>query len=542
MNGTNRFWLPTIIAVAVIIGILIGMRLTTKNENSSLFSIGSNTTKFEEILHFVSSNYVDSINVTKVSDQSYVDLLKQLDPHSSYIPASELQGVNEVLEGNFEGVGIEFYVVNDTIMVLNAIPGGPSQTVGIQSADKIIKIQDTLVAGVKITTEQIVKKLRGKKDSKVTVSIKRGSKKELINFTITRGEIPMNSVDAAFMLDKETGYIKVNRFAQDTYQEFMRSLDDLINKQGMKSLVIDLRQNGGGYLESATKILDEFLSDNRLLLYTEGRSRRRFEYNCKKDGMFETGNMAILVDEGSASASEITAGALQDWDRAVIVGRRSFGKGLVQEQYELGDGSAIRLTVARYYTPSGRCIQKDYKSGVDAYELDLMNRYKHGEFLSSDSIRYADTVNYRTASGRIVHGGGGIKPDIFVPLDTSNSNAFINSVFSKGLVAQFAYQYFADHKTEIAQYPSIVAFEKGFSISDKTYMDFVNYANKHGVAASSNRFAANSATFLKFEIRAYIARQQWKMNGFYYLINKEDKAVQKALSVIKLSPAKIKTN
>ncbi len=542
MNSTNKFWLPTIIAIAVIIGIFIGTRISGSSSKGGMFELSQKPDKFQSLLNFISANYVDTVNIQKISDQSYADLLRQLDPHSAYIPASDLKGVNEVLEGNFEGVGIEFYVVNDTIMVLNVIPGGPSESVGIRSADKIVKIQDSTVAGIKITNERIIKMLRGPKDSQVKVGIKRGHANQLLNFTIKRGSIPLTSVDAAFMMDKETGYIKVNKFAQDTYIEFMQALDRLLHKENMKNLIVDLRQNGGGYLESATKILDELLDNNKLLVYTEGRNKKRNDYNCHKDGMFESGALTLLVDEGSASASEIMAGALQDWDRATIVGRRTFGKGLVQEQYELGDGSALRLTVARYYTPSGRCIQKNYKNGYDAYEMDLLNRYKHGEFQNADSIKYADTMKYQTAGGRTVYGGGGIKPDVFVPLDTSNNNNLITAVFSKGLLAQYAYTYFAENDAAIKKYKTVMEYDNGFVITEAMYQQFLAYVVQNGVDKALLKYANPSASYIKNELKAYIARQQWKMDGFIYLLNKQDKTVQKALQLIHNKPLSFKNS
>ncbi len=505
---------------------MIGMKIS-KQANFTQFSYGNyKMDKFQNILSFISANYVDSIDTKLVSEDGIQSMLQHLDPHSAYIPASELQNVNESLEGNFDGIGIEFYILNDTVMVVNVVPGGPSENVGIHSGDKIIKINDTLFAGTKITNEKIIKKLRGASGSKVKLTVWRPSSRSVHDFVITRGVIPIYSIDAAYMVNKTTGYIKINRFAEGTYMEFMKELDRLIHKEGMKELVIDLRQNGGGYLTAATQILDELLDGKKLMVYTQGRTHNRVEYTCKIDGMFEEGKIVLLIDEGSASASEIMAGALQDWDRGTLVGRRTFGKGLVQEQYDLNDGSALRLTVARYYTPSGRCIQKTYKNGYEDYELDLLKRYKHGELYSADSIHFSDTTRYRTNRGRIVYGGGGILPDKFVPLDTTLGHSVVNQLLGDGKITEFAYNYYSTHQAEISKYANVADFYANYSISNSTCNELLKYSKK---PAKLELLNGKESRFLSDMIKAFIARQKWSSNGYVFVINQHDSAYLEAI-------------
>ena len=527
MKEQNKFWLPTIVAISVILGVFIGMRLGSNSVNK--FGVGGGQSKFDELLNYISSNYVDTLNMEKIKEESYVELLKQLDPHSSYISAEELKGVNEQLEGNFEGIGVEFFIVKDTIMVVNVISGGPSQQVGILSGDRIVTINDTLVAGKKITNENVIKKLRGKGGSKVKVGIIRGTSKKLSTYTITRGQIPLYSIDAAFMLNKEVGYIKVNRFAENTYIEFMQRLDSLLQKGSMKKLVIDLRGNGGGYLDAATKILDELIDGDKTLVYTVGRNRTRQDYTSHVEGMFEKGQVVVLVDEGSASASEIVSGALQDWDRGTIIGRRTFGKGLVQEQYQLSDGSALRLTVARYYTPSGRCIQKKYQLGEADYDMDVYNRYKHGELTNGDSIKNADTMKYYTmVKHRPVFAGGGVRPDIFVALDTTlGADPLIRALMNGGALQQFAYEYVAHNKATIAAFGSAEAFNRNFDKDAKVLNSLINSSVKD--AKYIGVVSASARSFISRQLKAYIAKQVWGGDAFYYIYESDDSAIKAAL-------------
>jgi carboxyl-terminal processing protease len=528
----NKFWLPLLLAIVLSIGILTGIRLSNKDKlHATLLNMQPD--KFQTILNYISANYVDTLNADKVGEQTYADLFKHLDPHSVYIPANNLAQVNESLEGNFDGIGIEFFVLNDTLMVLNVIPKGPSEKAGLMNGDKILAIDDTIVAGKKITNEQIIKKLRGPKSSKVQVTIQRMLQPKLLKIMIERGEIPIRSIDAAYMVTKDIGYIKINRFAKETYQEFMENFDDLLNKQKMKTIIIDLRQNGGGYLDAATNLLDEFIDEKKMLVYTNGRTSGKKEYKALKDGMFEKGKIVLLVDEGSASASEIMAGALQDWDRASIVGRRTFGKGLVQEQYELKDGSAIRLTVARYYTPSGRCIQKTYANGYEDYENELFQRYKHGELQNQDSIKYQDTVKYKTASGRIVYGGGGIMPDYFVAFDTlENNNALIHTLLNKNLITTFSYNYFYTNAAILKKSTSMADFDTQFQVNETILNQFWSYCTKQKV---DNKliasFQSKSKLFIQHQIKANLARQLWGFKGYIYVINNKDKAFKKAVEV-----------
>lgn len=412
-------YLPIIFALVLVLGIFIG---TTFLSGGQKMVMGGNTGKFsklQDVLQYINQEYVDTVNDDDLVERSIVSLLENLDPHSSYISAEELQANNEPLQGNFEGIGVEFNIVDDTVRVVAAIPGGPAEGVGVQAGDKIVMVDGKTIAGIKIANKGVMERLKGKGGTKVKISVKRNGRKGLIDFTITRGTIPIYSLDASYMLTANLGYIKISRFAATTYDEFMQALDKL-QKQGMTKLVVDLRGNGGGFLNTAVDIADEFLPEGKSIVYTQGKARPRKDFYATKRGSFENGELFILIDDGSASASEILAGAVQDNDRGTLIGRRSFGKGLVQEQSEFTDGSAIRLTIARYYTPTGRCIQKSYKHGVDDYYNEELSRYESGELESADSIKVADSLKYKTPGGKIVYGGGGIIPDEFVPLDTAN--------------------------------------------------------------------------------------------------------------------------
>jgi carboxyl-terminal processing protease len=529
----KKIALPFFLALAVVVGIMIGIKINREARFNKPFSFNYHPDKYQTILNFISANYVDTIDANKIGEEGYEQIMQQLDPHSNYITAKDYNMVNEPLQGNFKGVGIEFFVVNDTVMVINTISGGPAEKAGVKNGDKIIKIEDSIIAGKKITSEKIFKKLRGESDTKVRITVLRNPNHQLLNINIIRGEVDVKSVDAAFMINAEVGYIKINSFGQKTYIEFMENLDRMLNKEGMKKLVIDLRDNGGGYLDAATNILDELIDENKTLVYTQGRARSRHDYKCTKDGMFEHGQIALLVDEGSASASEIVAGALQDWDRASIVGRRTFGKGLVQEEYQLKDGSAIRITVARYYTPSGRCIQKPYGKGISDYSMEIYKRYKHGEFLHSDSIHFADTVKYFTSKGKVVFGGGGIKPDYFVPADTDGINAFSTDCLNKGLIQQFAYDMVNSNSFLFNTFKDYKSFATQFSCSPIQYLAFIKYAEKHGVKNISPKLTNASAPYLQNQLKAFIAKAKWGVNGYYFISQQQDPALQKALQVLK---------
>jgi carboxyl-terminal processing protease len=527
-----KIWLPFLFAGVLVAGMYVGMHMNDpfKNKNN-IFSLKTNQfNKISDVVNYINQEYVDTVNQKKLVENTIEGMLHTLDPHSAYIPADELQAMNEPLEGNFEGIGIEFHVQNDTIMVVSAIAGGPSEQLGIQSGDRIVKVDGKNVAGINITNLQVTQTLRGTSGSKVTVSILRRGNEKLIDYTITRGKIPIYSVDVAYMLDANTGYIKISHFAERTYDEYIDGFMKL-KKSGMKNLVVDLRGNPGGYLRTAIQIADEFLPEKKMIVYTEGRSRPRETYNATTRGFFEQGPLVVMVDEGSASASEIVAGALQDQDRATIVGRRSFGKGLVQEQSNFPDGSAIRLTIARYYTPTGRCIQKPYLDGYEEYQNELMDRMKKGEFENTDSIHFTDSLKYKTPAGKIVYGGGGIMPDVFVALDTSGSSTFYTSANSKGLVTEFAYSYLDQNRKSFEKYKSFAAFNKDFSVNDDIYREFENYALKNGVA-KDEKGEKISSSIIRTQLKALIARQIWKNDGFYPVIHQVDASLKKALQLI----------
>lgn len=520
---------PFIYAVVLVFGVALGYVVNTITMGKQNMFSNANYDKVQEILDYVDVKYVDTVNREQLLDGAIDKLLSGLDPHSVYIPASELKEMNESLEGNFEGVGIEFYLVQDTITVVTAIPGGPSESVGIKAGDRIVKINDTLVAGVHIEETGVKKKLRGPAGTKVHVSIMRSGAQKLVEFDITRGKIPLYSVDASYMIDATTGYIRINNFSATTHAEFVEKVNEMEMK-GMKKLIIDLRGNPGGYLQAATSIADEVIGGKRLLVYTQGKSYDRQNYNASKTGLFETGELCVLIDQGSASASEILSGAIQDWDRGTIVGRTSFGKGLVQEQFELRDGSALRLTVARYYTPSGRCIQRSYEKGTEEYYNEIYERYARGEFVHEDSIISSDTTVYKTAGGRRVYGGGGIRPDVFVPMDTSADNEYYFAV--RSFVPEFVYKYSADHPEFLNKYKSLQEYSSGFAVSDALYNEFISYATAKGLKDKKER-DGHIAPKIKTTLRAFFAKQVWRMEGYYFIANQDDSVVKAALEKMK---------
>jgi carboxyl-terminal processing protease len=517
-------------ALVMALGIQIGL-LLKNSKQTALFS-GSKLNTLEEVLDYVQAKYVDTVNMAQLQDGAINDILEHLDPHSTFIPARDLKSVNQELQGNFEGIGIEFFIVADTITVVNVISGGPAEQIGLQAGDKIIAINDTSFTGSDIEDMDVVNHLRGPKGTKVTVQVKRRGVTKPLSFTITRDKIPMYSVDAAYMINDLTGYIKINRFSETTYDEFIRSIQKL-KQSGMKELIVDLRQNGGGLLSAATEITDEFLDQQKLMVYTKGRVYSRLDYKTRVLGDYEQGPLAILIDEGSASASEIVAGAMQDWDRAVIVGRRSFGKGLVQEQYGLSDGSALRLTVAKYYTPSGRCIQKPYDHNLGNYFSEVVNRYRGGEVLMADSIHVNDTMKYYTSKGRVVFGGGGIIPDVFVPLDTSNNgNPFLNALLNQGLIQQFSYSWYHDHQTALAAYSTVNQYRKEFRLPDDVFAAFLSYAARSNVQGTPEEIS-DARDFISLRIKAFFAREKFTPDSYYPVINDEDPVVRAAIDAIK---------
>lgn len=531
-NRKLNVFLPILFAIVLALGMYLGHKMPGANTGAQtfLFNRGSRA-PLQEVMDLLRIKYVDTLQVADIQQEAIEGLLSHLDPHSVYIPPSHLQEVNDDLEGKFQGIGVEFNIFADTVNVVSVVSGGPSETAGVQSGDKIIKVNDSLVAGNGISAEKIRRLLRGPRNSKVQVTMLRQQK--LLPIQIVRGDIPLYSIDASYMVTPQIGYIKISKFAGTTYDEFMLAMRKL-EKAGMTRLIIDLRQNPGGYLDAATRIADELLDDNKLILYTKGKSYPRSDYKCEKPGLFEKGELAILTDEGSASASEILAGAVQDWDRGTIIGRRTFGKGLVQEQFELSNGGALRLTVARYYIPSGRSIQKSYANGREAYDDDILNRFNHGEFVSKDSIHPIDTVPYKTAGGRIVYGGGGITPDIFIPFDTSRFSNVLTSMYSRNTFSNFAYQYYNVHKEDFKQYKNASQFTRQFQVSNDLYNSYKSFAARDSIRGIET-IKPHEETEIKNRIKALLARQIWSYAGFYEAMNKDDEMMKKAVDVLNTS-------
>jgi carboxyl-terminal processing protease len=507
----------------------VGLILISTSLNAQFFN--EPTFKFGQLLNYLDRFYVDSVNENKLTEDAIVEVLKELDPHSSYLTAKEVKEMNEPLQGNFEGIGVTFNILNDTIFIIGTIPGGPSEKIGVMAGDKIIDIDGKNVAGIKITNEGVFSKLRGTKGTKVTISVLRRYVKGLIDFTITRDKIPIFSIEASYMINSETGYIKLRRFAQTTSKEFETAMDTLKSKN-MKNLILDLTDNGGGYLNEAVDLADQFLGNNKLIVYTKGLHMKKTEYHAEVPGLFEKGKLVVLIDEGSASASEILAGAIQDWDRGIIVGRRSFGKGLVQNQYPLQDGSVLRLTIARYYTPSGRLIQKPYNKGTDEYEKDLINRYKKGEYVHEDSIHFPDSLKFYTLiDKRTVYGGGGIMPDFFVPLDTTGYSDYYRDIIRQGIVNKFVLNYIDQNRKSIkSNYPNIGTYVKNFNV-EPVLTSLIAYAEKEGVKPDIQQINISKPILSKL-LKAYIARDIWDSNEFYEIFNQDESIINKALDVI----------
>ena len=487
--------------------------------------------KMDALLTVINFAYVDKVKDEEIIEDAIIGMLKELDPHSVYIPKEELQKMNEPLEGNFEGVGIQFNILHDTLMVVSPISGGPSEKVGIQSGDKIIKIDGENIAGVGLKNSDVQDKLRGKKGTKVNVEIMRGDDIELISFDITRDKIPIYSIDASYLATPEIGYIKVNRFARNTIDEFQEALDSL-KKQGAIDLVLDLRGNGGGYLQTAYLLADEFLGQDKMIVYTEGDKQKREEYKATSRGMFEEGNLIVLVDEGSASASEIVSGAVQDWDRGLIIGRKTFGKGLVQKPFPLPDGSAVRLTTARYYTPTGRSIQRPYDQGKDFYYHEIERRYKSGQLISADSISFPDSLKYFTPNNRVVYGGGGIMPDIFVPLDTTMNSELYKNLARKGIFNYFILDYLDENRKKLLKnYPNFDAFDMNFTTEGEFITEFFEYAKEEGVEKNEEDYKV-SQRIIHHQLKALLARNLYNPTAYFRVINRLSDSYIKAINVL----------
>jgi carboxyl-terminal processing protease len=532
MDKKNRrliTWTPVLLAFAIIVGIFIGIVLQRRQQTAFDHIKSPGNSKIDLILNLINDYYVDSVNEKQLVNNAIPDILKQLDPHTTYIPKKDMKEVNEEMSGNFGGIGVQFSIQNDTVTVVDVISGGPSQKLGIQAGDRIVMVNDTTIAGVGITNDQVIKKLRGKKGTHVKVGIARRGIPNLIDFDITRGDIPLYSVDVSYMIDKKTGYVKVGRFAENTYAEFMKALDKL-NRDSVQNVIIDLRGNPGGYLAAVIKMVSEFLDKGELIVYTKGLHQPKKMFRADGKGSMLGKKVVVLIDEFSASASEIFSGAIQDNDRGLIVGRRSFGKGLVQEQIPFSDGSAMRLTVARYYTPSGRCIQKPYNKGNKAYYQDIARRYKHGEFEQRDSIHFNDSLKYHTRDGRVVYGGGGIMPDVFVPADTTGFSDYYGKITSKGLVYRFAFDYADAHRGLLSKLKDAKAMEDYLN-KQNVFAQFIRFAAKNGVPRD-NKGLKISGKILQTQLNAYIARNILGEDGFYPIIKEIDTTLQKAISVI----------
>ncbi len=521
---------PIVVAVALAVGIVVGNLFSVRGGSwlvapATKFAPSDN--KISDLLRLIDEVYVDSVRTDSITEAILPLIVRQLDPHSAYIPAADLEAVNEQLEGSFSGIGVQFSLQNDTIYVVDVIAGGPSERAGLMDGDRIVEVNDTAFVGSSINNEKVMKKLRGPKGTQVRLGVVRRNTPEMLHFDITRGDIPVHSVDVAYMITPTTGYISVNKFGTTTYNEFLTALAKL-KKSNAENVVVDLRGNAGGYLDAAVNMLNEFLDRGDLIVYVEGKAYPRTDSYANGYGSCRNMGVAVLIDEFSGSASEIFAGAIQDNDRGTIVGRRSFGKGLVQNQMEFADGSALRLTVARYYTPSGRCIQKPYERGnQDDYEIDLLNRYLHGEFFSQDSIHQTDTVVYRTKSGREVHGGGGIMPDLFVPRDTTGYSAYFNRLVNGAHIYQFALRYSEQHRSELAKYKdwqSLAAYLDRQNLFDQ----LVNYAAAKGVKGSE-KDKNTSRQQISRQLNSYIIRNLQGDNGFFPYINSFDETVQCAV-------------
>lgn len=528
-NKPNRYT-PLLMAVSVVVGILIGTFYANHLSGNKLNIIKSGSNRLNNLLHIINDQYVDTVNIDSLVDKAVPQILSDLDPHSVYIRAKDVQSVTDDLKGSFSGIGVQFVIREDTIRVQGIVKNGPAERAGIVAGDKIISIDDKPFVGKVVTNEETIKRLKGPKGTKVKIGILKYKEKKPTIYTITRNDIPVKSIPATYMLDDETGYIRINSFGETTYPEMLISLARL-SQEGFSSLVIDLRDNPGGYLESAIQIANEFLPNNKLIVYTEGRKSPRQEYRSDGHGSYKSIPLVILINEGSASASEIIAGAMQDNDRATIIGRRSFGKGLVQQQLGFTDGSLIRLTVARYYTPSGRCIQKPYEAGNSkGYEEDIIDRYEHGEFFSQDSIKHTGP-KYHTSLGRIVYGGGGVTPDIFIPEDTTDITSYSKEAVMSGLIQQFAFVYTDNNRQKMSKYDdmhALAAYLKKQNIVDM----FASYADKQGLKRR-NLMIKKSYKMLERHIISRIIYNMLEEEDWTKYINQDDNAIKKTLEIFK---------
>ena len=529
MKNNNTRFIPFLLAICLIAGIAIGTFYANHFSGNKLV-INTSSNKLNALLRIIDDQYVDTVNMGELVEEAMPQILSELDPHSSYIPAKDLEAVNADLKGSFSGIGIQFTIQNDTIHVNSVIQGGPSEKVGLMAGDRIVEVDDSAFVGKIVTNSEAMKRLKGEKGSKVKLGVYRPGEKDLLHFTVIRGNIPVKSIDAAYMINEKVGYIKVNKFGETTYPELLIALAKL-NQKNCEGLIVDLRGNTGGYMAAAIQMVNEFLPNNRLIVYTQGRKSPREDYNSNGTGSNQKMPLVVLVDEGSASASEIFAGAIQDNDRGTIVGRRSFGKGLVQQPIEFSDGSAIRLTIARYYTPSGRCIQKPYEKGKESeYELDLLTRYEHGEFFSADSIKQDETEVYHTRLGRPVYGGGGIMPDIFVPQDTTGMTSYFRMAANRGLIIRYTFDYTDQNRSTLQKYDTpekMEAYLKGQNLLNK----FAAWAEKKGLKRRNNLMMKSRRLF-EMSLYGNIIYNMLGMEAYVEYLNESDKTVLKAVEIL----------
>ena len=516
----------------IFLGVVLTISLFLVAVTASSQVLNEGTFKFGRTLSLIDNFYVDSVNLDMLTEKAIIEVLKNLDPHSTYISAKDVKEMNEPLNGNFEGIGVQFNLLRDSIIIVEPIGGGPCEKVGIRAGDRILTIDQEKVTGINISTSGVRSRLMGAKGTKVNITVYRKGSKDILDFTIIRDKIPILSVDASYMLDKETGYIKLNKFAATTEKEFSDAVTNL-KKNNMKNLVLDLRGNGGGYMLAATQLADKFFSDEKLLVYLLGRKSPRQDFKSTGNGVLSSSRLVVLTDEGSASASEIFAGAIQDWDRGVIMGRRTFGKGLVQNGFYLTDGSMIRLTIARYYTPSGRSIQRPYNEGYDKYMENFYKRYTDGELMSVDSIRLPDSLKYKTLiNKRIVYGGGGIMPDVFVSADTSYISPYFNKLFAKNVLTTFTLDYYDKNRSLLnSKYKSFNDFKSEFEFTPDDIKSFIAKGETDGVKFNEDQFNKSKAEILLI-LKGYVASNMWQTNEFFQILNENDKVIDKALNVI----------
>ena len=546
-NSKHTILFPLLLAAGIVLGVMLGQLVGRNRAESQIRNIVNRSNlqlnnKIMQTCMLIEHQYVDSISIDSLSELVIPLMMKELDPHSDYIPARDMQQVNEPLEGEFDGIGVMFNAATDTVIVLSVIPNGPSAKAGVVAGDRIIEVNDTLVAGVKMPQDAIVKRLRGRRGTEVKLSLKRHGIDELVDVNVVRDAIPINSVESAFMVNDNTGFIRLSKFARTSYEEILRAMFAL-RQQGMKQLIFDLRGNVGGFMDQAILIANEFLPAGQLIVYTEDRNGKQTKQFTDGNGGATDISLVVLIDEESASSSEIVAGAIQDNDRGTIIGRRSFGKGLVQSQIPYNDGSALRLTIARYYTPTGRSIQKPYRNGEEMdYNMDMVRRYQNNEFFSADSIHFADSLKFTTPKGKVVYGGGGIMPDVFVPMDTTHVTKYYVETSGRNIIYRYTIEYADKHREALNKVTTLAELDAMFAADKSLFSDFVRYASKQGVRGSQSEIA-KSREVIEAQLKAYIGRNTvLEDNAFYYNIFPIDNVVRKALEILATEPKSEATN